>query len=358
MKKNKIIISGRSGDNYQNNKLFSKKYAYFNQGKKKIFREDNNIGLNYLKKKIIQAGYKLITTDTLSKKDTCAVEMHFFGSFIKKKARLYYCILPEIREIAKNCEINILKNKYDKIFTNIEEDIDNKKVFHINQPQSNNYKKNIIRKKKFSCLIANNKNLNSYSSYSGYSERIKLINWFQEYHPNELDIYGSNWDKYYFHNYYLNRILLYLQNKLHLKKKLSDAFKGSIQCKIPVLSNYKFSFCFENYFGSKGYFTEKIFDSFYAGTIPIYLGCSNVEKYLPSNIFINYKKFNDLNEIYKYMNSIDKKMYIKFQMNIIDFLSSKNFSKFHYKKFAKIIVSHIKQDINLNSVHKVHCDFK
>ena len=71
MLKNNIIICARSGDNYQQNKLFSKKYAYFNQGKKKIYREDNNIGLNYLSKKIKERGHTLITEDLLANEKVC-----------------------------------------------------------------------------------------------------------------------------------------------------------------------------------------------------------------------------------------------------------------------------------------------
>ena len=79
--------------------------------------------------------------------------MHFFGSFEKRNAKYHYCILPEIKEVAKNCEINLLKKKYDKIFTNIEDNIDNKKVFFINLPQSNKCKKIFLKKKKYSVYL-------------------------------------------------------------------------------------------------------------------------------------------------------------------------------------------------------------
>ena len=347
MKNNKIIICGRSGGNYHNNKLFSQEYAYFTHNKKKIYREDKNIGLNNLKKKINNEGFALTTTDVIKNYKICDVEMHFFGSFEKRNAKYHYCILPEIKEVAKNCEINLLKKKYDKIFTNIEDNIDNKKVFFINLPQSNKCKKIFLKKKKIFCIFANNKSLNCYTKYSGYVERVRLINWFLKNYPDTIDIYGENWNTFYSENYYLNRFVLLLKKKLNLKKVLSKNFKGFAKYKIPILSRYKYNFCFENYYGSKGYFTEKIFDSFYAGTVPIYLGCLNVEKYLPSNVFINFKKFRSFNELYMYINSINEKKYLKFQNNIVDFLSSKNFNKFHYNRFSKTIISHIKKDLDL-----------
>lgn len=45
------------------------------------------------------------------------------------------------------------------------------------------------------------------------------------------------------------------------------------------ISNYKFMICFEN--SSKiNYFTEKLINAYYNGTIPIYWGCQNIEDYV------------------------------------------------------------------------------
>lgn len=345
MKSYKYLISGKSGANYDQNQIFSKKYAYFTHNGSKIFREDENIGLSTLKKNLENKKIKLLTTDLVVGNNLSEIEIHFFGSWLKEKGKKYYCVLPEVNFVDKKCDINILKNKYDKIFTNIESDIDKKKVFQLNQPQSDRYIKSSFDKKKFCCIIANNKNLIKYSKKSGYASRINVINWYLKNYPNKISIYGRGWDKFYSPNYFINRPLLYLQNYINYKKKQNKQFKGAINKKIPIISQYKFNFCFENYYGSKGYFTEKIFDTFYASTIPIYLGCSNVEKYIPKNIFINFKSFKNMNDLYDTLNSIDKKTYKIFQDNIIDFLSSKKFKKFHYNRFVKILSSHISSDL-------------
>lgn len=39
--------------------------------------------------------------------------------------------------------------------------------------------------------------------------------------------------------------------------------------------------------GEKGYITEKIFDCFFPGVIPIYWGAENVTDYIPQDTFID-----------------------------------------------------------------------
>jgi hypothetical protein len=45
------------------------------------------------------------------------------------------------------------------------------------------------------------------------------------------------------------------------------------------ISNYKFMICFENV-SRPNYFTEKLINAYYNGTIPIYWGCPNIGDYI------------------------------------------------------------------------------
>jgi len=42
----------------------------------------------------------------------------------------------------------------------------------------------------------------------------------------------------------------------------------------------------------QGYVTEKIFDCFYAGTIPLYLGASDIPELIPKEAFIDCRQFS------------------------------------------------------------------
>ena len=62
------------------------------------------------------------------------------------------------------------------------------------------------------------------------------------------------------------------------------------------MSNYTFALCFEN-MAMQGYVTEKIFDCFYAGTIPLYLGASDISELLPKEAFIDCRQFSSWTQI-------------------------------------------------------------
>lgn len=61
----------------------------------------------------------------------------------------------------------------------------------------------------------------------------------------------------------------------------------TVKDKINYLSSFKFSFAMENSEGD-GYISEKIIDSFLAGTIPIYYGDYMVDEYINPKAFILY----------------------------------------------------------------------
>jgi hypothetical protein len=59
-----------------------------------------------------------------------------------------------------------------------------------------------------------------------------------------------------------------------------------IEDKFDGIAPYKYSIAAENYIDDD-YFTEKIIDVFLAGSMPIYYGCQNVEKYFPPESFVS-----------------------------------------------------------------------
>ena len=67
-------------------------------------------------------------------------------------------------------------------------------------------------------------------------------------------------------------------------------YKGSCTSKYEVMGHYAFALCFEN-MAMKGYITEKIFDCFYAGTIPLYWGASDIADLIPSEAYIDVREF-------------------------------------------------------------------
>ena len=70
------------------------------------------------------------------------------------------------------------------------------------------------------------------------------------------------------------------------------------------LSSYKFSIAMENSEGN-GYITEKIVDSFLAGTIPIYYGDYMVDEYINPKTYILIKGEKDIDKKIEYIKEID-----------------------------------------------------
>ena len=79
---------------------------------------------------------------------------------------------------------------------------------------------------------------------------------------------------------------------------------GKVKDKILFLKSYKFSIAMENS-GSDGYLSEKIFQSFLSGTIPIYYGDYMLDEYFNPKSFILIKGEKDLENKIDYIKRID-----------------------------------------------------
>ena len=85
---------------------------------------------------------------------------------------------------------------------------------------------------------------------------------------------------------------------------IGNNIRESINDKIKFFSSYKFSIAMENSNGD-GYISEKIVDSFLAGTIPIYYGDYMVDEYINPKTYILIKGEKDLNKKIEYIKEID-----------------------------------------------------
>jgi hypothetical protein len=152
-----------------------------------------------------------------------------------------------------------------------------------------------------------------------YAEREKLIQFFEEKPAGEFEFYGRDW-----------------------KNKNYKNYKGASSNKIETLKHYRFVVCYENMRDIKGYITEKIFEAFAAGTVPIYWGASNVQDYIPKTCFIDRRDFKDNGELYTYLKSIDAKTYQSYIDNIRQFLESDQAQLFSQKMFQTIFLEAIR----------------
>jgi len=79
---------------------------------------------------------------------------------------------------------------------------------------------------------------------------------------------------------------------------------GPVANKTEFLSSYKFSIAMENTEGD-GYISEKIYDSFISGTIPIYYGDYTIDEYINPKSFILIKDEKNIKDKIEYIKEID-----------------------------------------------------
>ena len=177
--------------------------------------------------------------------------------------------------------------------------------------------------KKFCTLI--NANKGSHHPDELYSERINAIEFFECYAPQDFDLYGYGWDAC---NY--------------------QCFKGIIpniyRCglsKIQVLKQYKFCICYENMSNINGYVTEKIFDCFHAGVVPVYGGAANISRYIPRNCFIAREDFDSYEALYHFLASMSKATYEEYLASIRKYLASAQAFIFSNEYFVDALLRHI-----------------
>ena len=107
---------------------------------------------------------------------------------------------------------------------------------------------------------------------------LNTIRWFEQYHPERFDLYGPGWDAEQFPSY-----------------------RGPGAQKLETLSRYRFALCYERTTGEPGYVTSAIFDCLEARCIPVYLGASNIDEYVPPGCYIDRRSFSSTERLYAFL---------------------------------------------------------
>ena len=144
---------------------------------------------------------------------------------------------------------------------------------------------NNLRYDKFVMINGNHRPKKGYKKEL-YSERLRALRILAK--SNSIDLYGRGWNKLVSSNSLWTDFWMSIS-------AIRKVYLGECDVKLDVLSKYTFCVCFEN-FRLEGYITEKIFDCFYAGCLPLYWGATDVNNFIPKECYINVDDFNSLNE--------------------------------------------------------------
>lgn len=315
-------------------------------------------GSYLLKKRFMENGINLSTQDINPPEESKFI---IYSEMPKVKDIILdgnnYLLLLEC-EVIRPDNWDIKNHKYfKKIFTWNDDFIDDKKYFKINSPLGRpplylDFDMN--KKGKFCVMIASHKFSNH--PLELYSERLKTIRWFEKHHPNDFDLYGMGWDEFRFkgrlsrYNYMINRFKAYpiahvLLRGLNFFVKY-PSYRGIIDNKRETLQRYKFAICYENARDIPGYITpDKIFECFFAGCVPVYWGASNITQYIPSDTFIDRKKFKNHEELYNYLKNMSEEEYQCYLNAIKKFVKSDKIYPFSAEFYAETIAREVLKDI-------------
>lgn len=254
---------------------------------------------------------------------------------LKLNHRLVYCNAepPTVNMLNMPEGYRKLGRYFPYIMTWNLEWVDNKTIFKKNIPYV--FKENIgnipFAERKLLTSISGNKK----SDYPDelYSERERVITFFEQNYPEEFDFYGTGWDA-----------------------SKHSAYKGKVDVKAEVFHKYRFALAFENTRGVKGYVTEKVLDCLTAGVVPVYAGAEDISSYIPEESFVRYERFKDYQELADYLFGVTEKEYEAYLEAAQRFLHSDAIKQFSGERYAEDVYSLIAK-ANKKNFHVKKADY-
>jgi len=300
-----------------------------------------------LRDRLRQAGYDLRTPDRLGH-EVPAFQFHFNAREPQFDVPAYLLYLETDILYPSNARRDLL-NRYRRVFTWNDSLVDGRRFVKVHLP-------NPIRipradgfegRDLFCCLIAGNKVMRYPDERELYTERVRAIRWFEAHAPDEFRLFGIDWDtpprRRGRWGKMEKRLWKGVLSRLGLRP--FPSYRGTVGAKRDVLSRARFSLAYENVRDVPGYITEKIFDCFFAGCVPVYRGAGNVTDYIPADCFIDRRDFADTGEVYRRLKAMGEAEFVTYQENIVRFLGSEQARAFSSARFAETIAQGIVGDL-------------
>lgn len=295
----------------------------------------------FLKKNII------IHTADLNFDTAVGFELHVDVQKVNPKIPSYLVML-ETPQIWPDNENKKKLNLYRKVFTWNDALVDSNRFVKINFPTLFHHQtpSGFLGRDKFCCIISGNKSLAKNVKNNLYPERVDVIRWFEKNAPEYFDLYGVDWDIPVMKSGLIGKLERKAMKFLSpfLSNTPFPSYRGRLVCKSEILKKTKFSFCYENISDLPGYVSEKIFDCFFSGCVPVYWGAINISNLIPEECFIDRRNFGSTEEVFSFLKNITEEEYVEYQKSINKFLLSEMAYQFSPEFFANTIVDTVTKD--------------
>jgi alpha(1,3/1,4) fucosyltransferase len=173
-------------------------------------------------------------------------------------------------------------------------------------------------------------------------QRLWTIRYYEDKHPQVFDLFGIGWDKGVLwcpRNALACEAIAHMRLSRVLPARMSRSWKGTVKKKRDVISQYRFSYCYENTTSIPGYVTEKLFDVLRAGTVPVYLGAPETAQLLPKDIYIDRASFKDDEALYLYLSHMSEAEWMGYIKRGRHFIDDCDLRKpFSVENYAQVLV--------------------
>lgn len=188
-----------------------------------------------------------------------------------------------------------------------------------------------------------------------YTERLRAIEFFNRY--GEIDLYGVGWDGPPIRlgesrvPGTIRRLARRTRRRWQRLRPPTDpvsravrhAYRGRTESKADTIGRYTFALCFENSI-LEGWVTEKLFDCFCAGTVPVYWGAPDIERWVPPDCFIDMRRFEDYGQLRDFLLSLGSREVEAYRIAARDYLRSEQYRPFTAPAFAELIGQLVAED--------------
>jgi hypothetical protein len=200
----------------------------------------------------------------------------------------------------------------------------------------------------FCVLVASNKALTVVDPRDQYQARVRILDWYERHAPTDFHLFGRGWERPAalpgrwgrVRNQFRKVVARFLP-----AKSPYATWRGPVDDKIELLTRARFCLAHENCRDLAGYVTEKLFDCFRAGCVPVYVGPKEIADLVPTDCFIDGRAFATPAALDAFLRTINDASYRGYQERIRAFLGSDRAKPFSQDHFADVIVRTILADL-------------
>lgn len=200
----------------------------------------------------------------------------------------------------------------------------------------------------FCVLVASNKALAVADARDQYQDRVRILDWYERNAPGDFHLHGRGWDRPAALPGRWGRVRNQFRkalSRLLPAKSPYATWRGPVDDKIALLTRARFCLAHENCRDLPGYVTEKLFDCFRAGCVPVYVGPREIADLVPSGCFIDGRAFASPADLHAHLRRIGDVEHRGYQERIRAFLLSDQAKPFSQRHFVETLFREISADL-------------